>query len=79
MVRLRVAELMRIRGLSAYALGKGAGLTYPTAYRLSRPSGKFGRLEAETLNRLCEFFQVQPAELLEWIPERRGKRGSAHS
>ena len=75
MVRLRVAELMRTRGLSAYALGKGAGLTYPTAYRLSRSSGKFGRLEAETLNRLCEFLQVQPAELLEWIPDRRGKKG----
>jgi DNA-binding Xre family transcriptional regulator len=64
---------MKARGISAYALGKGAGLTYPTAHRLSRSSGKFGRLEAETLDRLCEFFRVQPGELLEWIPDRRGR------
>lgn len=74
-VRLRVAELMKARGISAYALGKGAGLTYPTAYRLSRRSGEFGRLEAETLNRLCEFFNVQPGNLLEWVPDRKRGRG----
>jgi DNA-binding Xre family transcriptional regulator len=68
MVRLRVAELMKARRLSAYALAKGAGLNYPTAYRLSRPAGRFQRLESRTLNRLCEFFGVQPGELLEWIP-----------
>jgi DNA-binding Xre family transcriptional regulator len=66
---------MKARKISAYALGKGAGLGYPTAYRLSRPDGGFGRLEQETLNRLCEFFDVQPGELLEWIPERKRQRG----
>lgn len=74
-VRLRVAEIMKARKLSAYALGKGAGLGYPTAYRLSRPGGEFGRLEADTLNRLCEFLDVQPGELLEWVPDRRQRRG----
>jgi len=69
MVRLRVADLMKARGLSAYALAKGAGLNYPTAYRLSRPGGGFHRLEAATLNRLCGFFRVQPGDLIEWIPD----------
>jgi putative transcriptional regulator len=66
MLRLRVAQLMKSRGVTAYALAKGAGLSYPTAWRLSRPTGEFQRLEASTLNRLCEFFNVQPGELLEW-------------
>lgn len=70
MVRLTLHDLMRRRGITAYALSRGAGLSYPTAYRLSRPAGTFGRLHADTLNRLCEFFQVQPADLLRWTPGR---------
>jgi DNA-binding Xre family transcriptional regulator len=60
---------MRVRGLSAYGLGKGAGITYPTAYRLARETGDFSRLEKDTLNRLCQFFRVQPGELIEWVPD----------
>jgi DNA-binding Xre family transcriptional regulator len=71
MVRLRVADLMRARGLTPYAFGKAVGITYPTAYRLARPSGDFGRLERETINRLCEFFRVQPGELIEWVPDNQ--------
>lgn len=69
MLRLRVAELMRARGLSAFALSKGSGLAYATAYRLTRDSARFGRLEVQTLNRLCEYFRVQPGELIEWVPD----------
>jgi putative transcriptional regulator len=65
-VRLRVHELMARRGITAYALSRGAQLSYPSAYRLSRPGGRFGRLNADTLDRLCAFFQVQPGALLEW-------------
>jgi DNA-binding Xre family transcriptional regulator len=68
MVRLQLHELMINRGLSAYALSQGANLSYPTAYRMSRPAGHFGRLHAETLERLCRFLRVQPGELLHWVP-----------
>jgi DNA-binding Xre family transcriptional regulator len=75
MVRLTVHDLMARRGITAYALSRGAGLSYPSAYRLSRGRGSFGRLHADTLDRLCTFFEVQPGELLEWIPvKRRGRR-----
>ena len=69
MVRLRIHRLMQQRGISAYALSRGANLSYPTAYRLSRPAGRFGRLHADTLDRLCAFFRVQPGALLEWSPD----------
>ena len=68
MVRLNIHELLKARGISAYALSKGTDLSYPSAYRLSRAGGRFGRLHAETLDRLCGFFQVQPGKLIEWVP-----------
>ena len=68
MVRLNIHELLKARGITAYALSKGTDLSYPSAYRLSRAAGKFGRLHADTLDRLCEFFQLQPGKLIEWIP-----------
>lgn len=68
MVRLRIHQLMKDRNISAYALSKGANLSYPTAYRLSRVGGGFGRLNVETLDSLCRFFKVQPGRLLQWVP-----------
>lgn len=68
MVRLRVYEIMKARRISAYALCKGTTLSYPSAYRLSRNGGVFGRLHAETLDELCRFFRLQPGALLEWVP-----------
>ena len=71
MVRLTVHQIMARRGISAYALSRGAKLSYPSAYRLSRPDGRFGRLHADTLDRLCAFFNVQPGQLLQWVPPPR--------
>ncbi len=74
---------MLARGMSAFALSKGAGLAYSTAYRMSRPAAGFGRLDVDTLNRLCEYFRVQPGELIEWVPDAdpvptgRGQRSHA--
>jgi len=71
MIRLRIHQLLAQRGLSAYALSQGAKVSYPTAYRMSRPGARFGRLHADTLDRLCTFFRVQPGTMLEWVPDRR--------
>jgi DNA-binding Xre family transcriptional regulator len=68
MVRLRVHKIMQTRNISAYALSKGTNLSYPSAYRLSRKGGTFGRMHAETLDALCRFFKLQPGALIQWIP-----------
>ena len=65
---------MAQRGVTAYALSRGANLSYPSAYRLSRPEGRFGRLNADTLDRLCAFFQVQPGALLKWSSSDGARR-----
>jgi DNA-binding Xre family transcriptional regulator len=75
MVRLMVHQLMAQRGITAYALSRGAELSYPSAYRLSRPGGRFGRLHADTLDKLCAFFKVSPGALLEWTPSKSNGGG----
>jgi Cro/C1-type HTH DNA-binding domain len=60
-------------GLLTLAAVGVAQLSYPSAYRLSRSSGGFGRLHANTLDRLCAFFKVQPGELLRWTPAKSGR------
>ena len=52
MVRLKIHGIMKARGISAYALSKGTDISYPSAWRLSRQGGTFGRLHADTLNSL---------------------------
>lgn len=59
---------MTTRRITAYKLCQATDLTYPSAYRLSRAGGRFGRLHAETLDQLCAFFQVQPGKLLQYVP-----------
>ena len=68
MVRLRIHQIMKARNITAYALSKGTTLSYPTAYRISRAGGEFGRLHTETLDALCRFFDLQPGKLLQWVP-----------
>ena len=71
MVRLRIHQVMAERGITAYALSRGAQISYPSAYRLSRPAGRFGRIHADKLDRLCRYFDVPPGALMEWVPRSR--------
>jgi DNA-binding Xre family transcriptional regulator len=80
MVRLKVATLLKQRGWSRYRLTKETGLPLSSAYRLAEGDGQFGRLDAETLDRLCTAFKVQPGELIEWVPgPKRGTAAGARS
>jgi DNA-binding Xre family transcriptional regulator len=73
-IRLRLATVLTERGWTPYRLARETGLTVPTAYRLADASLSFGRFTADTLDRLCEALQVQPGELLEWVPETAARR-----
>lgn len=52
MVRLRIHQIMTDWHITASALSEGTGLSYPSAYRLSRPGDGFGRLHAGLGTRL---------------------------
>jgi DNA-binding Xre family transcriptional regulator len=69
MLRFRLADILRQKGWTPYRLSQLTGLSAPTTYRLADPSQQFGRFTADTLDRLCEALDVQPGELLEWVPD----------
>jgi putative transcriptional regulator len=74
LIRFRLGAILERKGWTPYRLARVTGLTVPTAYRLADPDVQFGRFTADTLDRLCAALDVQPGELLEWVPERQRRR-----
>jgi DNA-binding Xre family transcriptional regulator len=53
--------------MTAYRLAKRANLNLTTIYRLTRKDGRFGRIEAETLDKLCKALNCDPGDLFERV------------
>ena len=66
LLRLRLRQILKQRGLTGYALSKYTGLSLNTIYRLTRRDGRFALIQADTLERLCAALRVTPAELFEY-------------
>lgn len=73
-MRVRLAELMEPRGLTAYALAQQSDGRISTSalYRLLKTDGRARYLDSELLDALCDVLNVEPGELLE--RERTGAR-----
>ena len=67
MIKLKVPELMNKKGLSITDLMRQAHIAYTTAHRISK--GKADSISFEVLNSLCEVFDVQVKDILEYIPD----------
>jgi len=67
MVRLRLKRVLDKRGMTPYALAKRAELSLSTIYRLTRKDGRFGRIEAETLDKICTVLKCEPGDLFEKV------------
>ena len=65
-VRLRLRQVLKDRGLTPYALAKYAGLSLNTIYRLTRPNRRFRLIRADTIERLCGALRVTPADLFDY-------------
>ncbi len=68
MIKVKVPELLKDRGLNATDLMRKANIAYATAYRLSK--GKGTAISFEVLDALCDFFEVPVEEILEYQPKR---------
>jgi putative transcriptional regulator len=77
MIRFRLADVLKRKGWTPYRLSQETGLTIPTAYRLADAELRFGRFTTDTLDRLCRALEVQPGDLLEWVPEEQDSRRHA--
>ncbi len=69
MIKLKVPELMNKKGLSITDLMRQANIAYTTAHRISK--GKADSISFEVLNSLCEVFDVQVKDVLEYIPDKK--------
>ena len=69
MIKLKVPELMNKKGLSITNLMRQANIAYTTAHRISK--GKADSISFEVLNSLCEVFNVQVKDILEYIPDQK--------
>ena len=69
-----IAETLKRKGWTPYRLSQVTGLTVPTAYRLADPDLRFGRFTSDTLDRLCAALDVQPGDLLQWVPGTKNRR-----
>ncbi len=66
-IYLRLAALMKDRGMSGYALAKKAGMTPSAIYKLRKQKRLVG-MKADTLDALCRALDCQPGDLLERRP-----------
>lgn len=66
LVRLRLRALLEARRVSPYGLSKFTGLSLATIYRLTRPTGRFRQIRADTIERLCGALRVTPTELFDY-------------
>ena len=67
MIKVKVPELLKERGLNATDLMRKANIAYATAYRLSKGQGT--AISFDVLDALCKFFEVSIDEVLEYLPD----------
>ena len=74
-MRVRLAELLELRGMTAYAVAQESEGRISTSalYRLLKSDGRVRLLDADLLDALCDVLEVEPGELL----EREGRRRSS--
>lgn len=74
-ITLRVHELLKAKGWTAYELAKRAKISLTLAYRVSKPRARCRRYDEETLEKLMVALDCSLSDLLRWdgrhVPRRR--------
>jgi len=66
-IKVKVPELMKRKGLNATDLMRKANIAYGTALRLSKGEGD--AITFDVLESLCKLFEVQVKDVLEYVPD----------
>lgn len=69
-MRNKIKQFLESRDLSAYRLVKDTGISDTTGYRLAADPTYVP--SAKVLEAICEAYNVQPGEILEWVPRDVG-------
>jgi|GEM_PF-1763673 len=60
----RLSRLCGERRLTVQDVAKGSGISYRTLHDLYH--ARTTRIDLETLNKMCAFFEVEPGQIFEW-------------
>jgi DNA-binding Xre family transcriptional regulator len=72
-IAYRIPDMARARGITtAYQLQMAMNITPNTAYRWWR--GEFKSIETETIDRLCEFFDCEPGDIIVRVKNGKAAR-----
>ena len=63
-VYYKLDALLQERKITKTPLTKDTGISTNIVSKISKNEG----FKTETIDRLCEYLQVQPSEIMEWIP-----------
>lgn len=66
-VYYRLDALLSERKITKTQLCKDTGISTNIVSKISKNEG----FKTETINRLCEYLEVQPGEIMEWIPDKK--------
>jgi putative transcriptional regulator len=69
----RLSRLMGERRLSIQDVVRGTGISYSTVHDLYHDRRR--RIDFDTLDKLCRFFQVDTNLILEWQPSAEQPKG----
>jgi putative transcriptional regulator len=71
-IESRVSELLGRRRESVAGLARGAGISNAAAHALYHGSSK--AISMGMLDKLCQYFEVQPGQLFVYVPETQEPR-----
>lgn len=70
-VRNTIKRFLDARGLSVYQFRKDTGIAQRTAYDLANNPRQLPA--PSVLSKICDFYRIQPGEVLEWTPDDAGE------
>lgn len=66
-VKNKIKKFLYERGITAYQFRKDVGIAQRTAYDLYNNPDQLP--SSTVLSKICDTYEVQPGEVLEWIPK----------
>lgn len=66
-VRNKIKGFLKDREITPYRFGKDVGISLTTAYALVNNPAQLPA--SPVLSKICDAYQVQPNEVLEWVSE----------
>jgi putative transcriptional regulator len=67
-VRFRLSDILKERGMKQNDLAAKTGLSVNA---VSKMTGYVRQVRLDTIARICDVLDVQPGDLLEYVPEKK--------